>query len=184
MTDVATAIKAFYATQAGGASAPLKSYMNTLADTAGATIKTYDLSQPSPRFPLREETYTPATLGGSTQNLPSEVAVCLSYSAPGVSGVPLSHRRGRIFLGPLNDAALTPSAGTLDKRPIAAMRTNMVKAAQELAAVCFTAGHNWCVWSPTEQAGFEISKVWVDDAFDVQRRRGVTPTARTEGTIA
>jgi hypothetical protein len=37
----------------------------------------------------------------------------------------------------------------------------------------------WVVYSPKLDAFAEVDNLWVDNAFDTQRRRGERPTART-----
>jgi hypothetical protein len=48
------------------------------------------------------------------------------------------------------------------------------------AAVNALAGNNdWCVWSVADQIAVPVANGWIDNAFDVQRRRGVDYTSRT-----
>jgi hypothetical protein len=52
-----------------------------------------------------------------------------------------------------------------------------VELQQSIAAL--GTGYDWCVYSPTSNMLFPISQIWVDDAWDTQRRRGVKATTRT-----
>jgi hypothetical protein len=38
---------------------------------------------------------------------------------------------------------------------------------------------NWAVYSRRDNAGYLVSNGWVDDAFDIQRRRGVSALVRS-----
>jgi len=39
---------------------------------------------------------------------------------------------------------------------------------------------SWQVWSPTDNQGRDVTNAWVDDAWDVQRRRGLRASTRSE----
>lgn len=149
--------------------------------TAG--LKIYDLADPEPRAPKRDTTIalTPAVTGA----MPSEVAICLSYQAARESGVNHARRRGRVYLGPLHIGVLQTSAG--GSRPSTTARTSIATAATALAASTQVNRPVWAVFSPTRRAEggslddsfTDVEDGWVDDAFDIQRRRGLAPTART-----
>lgn len=135
-------------------------------------IKIYCMDDPMPRVPRAtyEHTFT-----GSTGNpLPAEVALCLSYHAAPVAGVPQARRRGRVYLGPFTAAEST------DGRPGTAL-TNMLlaQAAQLLAAAQASVTWQWIVWSRTLDSGAPVTGGWIDDAWDTQRRRGPDSTTRT-----
>lgn len=149
--------------------------------------------------PIRSSAFTLGAMSGSAKSLPSEVSCCLSLDAtllpietepesipggaPGPAGDthPRARRRGRIYLGPLNDTATNATGGgTSAIRPSSAFRSSVTRSAKEnLAAAVTSAGWIWAVFSPTAWAMGTIHHVWVDDAFDTQRRRGVAATART-----
>lgn len=123
------------------------------------------------------------TTGNVSKNLPTEVAGVLSFHAS-LDGVyeevgatrPRARRRGRIFVGPLNEDAITDApAPVLSTVFTAAMRSNATVMYDALQAD----GFEWCVWSRADIALREVVGGWTDDAPDTQRRRGQASTART-----
>lgn len=130
---------------------------------------------------------------GTAAGPPTEVAYCLSYrdttpplapeEAPDGADAdlkpdrPASRRRGRVFLGPLNNGALT--IGALgEARPVASFRDTVLGAAERLFDELKANLHTWSVWSRQDGEFRGIEEIWVDDAFDTQRRRGVSATAK------
>lgn len=139
------------------------------------TFKWYDRADSMPRVPWR--TQLEEWTGGGGIALPSEVALVQSFKAASVSGVAAARRRGRVFLGPLRQAAAgggfngdRPSSGTLTT--VASMGVNLIDASQ--AAADWT----WQVWSTVDSVGREVVEGWVDNAWDTQRRRGPAATER------
>lgn len=175
---LATLIKNFYDVLPGGGGHPLSFYLSGNSDSPGARIKMYDLADPLPRVPIYDELYTPSVHPGAGQNLPNEVACCLSYAATHTAGVPIASQRGRIYIGPLNDNALGSASGDVISRPLLGMRTDMVKAAKVLQAAAADILWLWSVHSPTRAADYPITSFWSDDAWDTQRRRGEAPSSR------
>lgn len=166
-TALTNAMRTFY-----GAWAP--TYMSNLVAQNGHEVKYYDLPGPIPNYPVLEQTFNLATAPGGAP-LPSELAVVLSIHGVRTPGFPQSRRRGRLYLGPLGTAA--QSGG----RPVAAFITALTAAATAFkGTVDGLAGDTeWAVWSVTDGAAVDISGGWVDNAMDVQRRRGVEATSRT-----
>lgn len=154
---------------------------------AAATVRMYDLRDPQPRQPRATETIALTPTAGDV--LLEEAAVCLSYSATVASGENPRRRRGRIFLGPVSMNASIVENG--QRRPIAAARTAIATAAAALRNGIEHPGSpglhlKWAVYSPTtdlvstiDDAFHDVATGWIDNAFDIQRRRGVSPTART-----
>lgn len=182
LTGLATDIKTFYQTAPPGGTNPVGHYMSANSDSPNARIKMFDLTDPIPRPPIYDEFYTPTAHPGTGQNLPDEVAVCLSYGATPTAGIPIARQRGRIYIGPLNDNALGSASGDVVSRPALAFRDNLVRAAAKLwndAAL-----YLWVVYSPTLNTSFPISHFWSDDAWDTQRRRGAAPTSRVTQDVS
>jgi hypothetical protein len=114
---------------------------------------------------------------GNANSLPLETAVCLSYAAaPGAASKP-ARGRGRIFVGPLNGAAITTSdsAPTVNQTLI----DTMALAATKLINDLNDAGATWCVWSRADAALYEITSGWIDNEFDTMRSRQVDATSRS-----
>lgn len=141
------------------------------------TMKWYDYADPHPRAPFSVSTWSLGALVGSGVNLPKEVATCLSYQADYASGISPARQRGRVYIGPLNTNVITgtsTSNPTLDTSYQAALRG----AGAYLAGLA-TAGSKWGVRSRVLGIQSQVTKGWVDNAFDSQRRRGLAPTSRT-----
>lgn len=151
-----------------------------------ATVRAYDMAAPEPRVQVDQGTFPIAT--GASGPLPSEVALCASFSADLASGDNPKRRRGRLYLGPVAESAVSVINGY--SRPQLSLRESIRDAMDALAT---PDPHdvdpgwflNWAVYSPTTHAASTVGEAfndvrsgWVDDAWDTQRRRGVAPTAR------
>lgn len=171
-TTIGTSLATFYSAFAG-------SYLSSVLAQNNHIYKLYDLEAPMPNYPIFEGTFN---LSGSPAGtpLPAEVAMCLSFQANRVSGQPQARRRGRIYLGPLSTAANTSG------RPAAALLTAMLNAGEALYDTWsgLNSFGNWAVWSPTNATAVEIDELYVDDAFDTQRSRGLARTAVTTRVVS
>lgn len=177
---IANIVNKFYDTVTSPAAAAV---MNYLATTGMAIPrhrnKVYDMSQTPPRIPVYDAT---AITGASNaaQQLPTEVAVCLSFNAAPLPGVDAARRRGRVYVGPLNTNALTAGTGTVGTTVSFSMSQALCESGNRLRLEAAAAGHVWCVYSRTAQAGgatidqylSTVVSVWSDDAFDTVRSRG------------
>lgn len=158
-------------------------YMPTDLITTTANCRYYDMSEDEPRFPVLTDDI--ALTLSSTSPMPPEVSLCLSFQGATGSGVNMRRRRGRVFVGPLVASTLEVSGGRT--RPTSAVRTAIANAAASLKAYTGTLGVSWAVFSPTTyadtgslDAAFEdVVSGWVDDEYDIQRRRGTIPALRT-----
>lgn len=136
-------------------------------------LKIYNIDDVEPRVPLVEAQIT-AGFSGGTVPLPSEVAVCLSYRGGLVSGAPASRRRGRIYVGPLGVNCLG-----ITGRPDGVVATALQDAVEAFRAVLDPEPINHAVWSRAGDNLYDVVQYWTDDAFDTQRRRGLSPTTKT-----
>jgi len=132
------------------------------------------------------------TLGGSPTgvSLPSEMASVLSFRADygnqpefgpnlgpgGGKERPRARRRGRLYIGPLDDQAITYDTTTFRTYVQPALRTSATGAAKRLMDYTDI---KWGVWSRVDGNALPVVSAWMDDAFDVQRRRGEDALART-----
>lgn len=164
MTAAATAVKAFY----NDIAADLSKHVGFIS------FKAYDLGEAPPRTPLEIGGLTAIS---SAASLPSEVASCLSYWN---GTVPRPSKRGRLFIGPLKTSVVdnTPNV----PRVSSAHRTTVTSA-------CVThfsgmSGLKWGLLSQRLGVIWTIESVYVDDAFDIQRRRGEDPTTKTIAAIS
>lgn len=140
--------------------------------TNGLTWKLFDLDDPEPRVPTDVGS---ATLNpGSGSALPTEVALCLSFQANPISGTPQGRRRNRVYL-PFFNAAANDASG----RPSTAVVNAINTAADTLwDASEAAADWSWVVYSPTDVAAYAIDNGWVDNEWDIQRRRGRLANSR------
>lgn len=136
-------------------------------------VKAYDVEK-KPHGPPAHTTTLRA--GQSlTSVVPREIALCLSF----YSEFNAKRRRGRLYFPA---AWLTTTAG-MTSRPAAAMRTFL----GEIAVILQNLGgidDDWSIWSPTDQEARKVTNWWVDDEWDIQRRRGRRGTTRTTGTTS
>lgn len=122
--------------------------------------------------------------------LPSEVAVCLSYNADygaDAEFLPLSRPRardrGRVFVGPLNDAAITEDTADHRAKIQPTFMDTLGAAGARLMARVSGGDGSWSVWSRKNAAVKNIVNVSVDNAFDTQRRRGEKASLRNNYTV-
>jgi len=132
-----------------------------------------------------------AAAAGST--LPAEVAMAISFhgdldgiqetavnpSPPPAIIRPKARRRGRVYLGPLMDAAGTEDPTSHDLLPSSAFRNVCTGIMVDLAAAANAANLDWSVYSRADGASYPVVGGWLDYAFDTQRRRGTAPIARS-----
>lgn len=130
-------------------------------------VRAYGLEGPPPHLPLGQTILNAtATPGG---NGPREIALCLSFRS-GASGLG-PRRRGRIFL----PVTIHTTAST--ERPSPNIMTRALALAQHFADLGGT-NVDWNVYSTRDQHGYQVTDAWVDDEWDIQRRRGYRPTTR------
>lgn len=153
--------------------------------SAGCLLQEYDITghldgSATGHPPYNQTTFTLPGGGGSP--LPSELSVVISYHADftgipehGPGTRPRARYRGRLYVGPMATSALGSDSSS--HRPTVAQNCR-----ETLAAA---AGHfsslepTWSVWSRRDAALRQITQGSVDDAWDVQRRRGEDPVTRT-----
>lgn len=147
----------------------------SVADWAqGFTVKYYNVDDPKPRAPIYTSSLGGAAWGTAGKAVPRELAPCLSFKGATTSGVPMSRRRGRIYLP-------TPTNGNLDNngRLIGSYLTTVKNAANTLlTASDANSDWTWVIYSPTSNAAVPVIGGWVDDAPDIQRRRGIDASTR------
>lgn len=176
--DIFTALLDFYNGGTTSVASFLSGYLSRTANKS--EVRVYDLADAKPREP----TVFNWTLGATTSGSPlaREIACCMSYYADRN----VKRQRGRIYLGPLTSTAVENRTG--DQGFTTAFRAAVGAAATRLAANP-TPADQWIVYSEVnalsggmEYGGLPVTAGWVDDAIDIQRRRGVKATARSEWT--
>jgi len=180
-------------TNAESLAARLQSFYSSISGRLGAQlsgdgeVNLYDYDDPKPRVPKWTEAITVTPNSGV---LPAELCICLSMDAAMVSGGVKARRRGRIFLGPLSENTMAYSAGQPDVRVAATTITEILDAAETLATDA-AGTPRLAVYSPQtkatggtdDQAWNDVVRLSVDDAFDIQRRRGTAPLGRTSRDV-
>lgn len=149
------------------------------AFSGSVELKGYLMEDPLPRSP--DETRTFGFSASTTETLPAEVALVMSFKAAPESGSSPARRRGRVYLGPFG------VGGTEEGRPASTLISAVATAGGELlAASNASINFKWVVYSPRTNASeplansfFDVVEGWIDDAWDTQRRRGWDPSTRT-----
>lgn len=126
---------------------------------------------PNPGGPYFSKKYA-LTTAGSTAG-PQEVALCLSYAAVDDPEASTNRRRGRIYLGPFKIATVGA------ERPTAPLITAALDLGTGIAQVGLAANVTWVMRSQIDNSYHKIESIWVDNAWDTQRRRGLEPTLKT-----
>lgn len=170
---VAGELETFYGTA-------LNSMVANYVTGATMRVKVYDMTDPEPRTPVYNDLITPAWGTKATTVVPTEVSAVLSFQGAPLSGVPQARRRNRVYIGGLNDLAITDSSTTTFPTLFTSLRTQLGNAASAMLAANTTA----LQWVGASRATgllttFQIAGGWVDNTPDTQRRRGVLATSRT-----
>lgn len=158
---VAGRLSAFYQTATVAAS-NRANYVNW----EQAYVKVFNMSDPPPRVPAELGLAIPAGTGAT--NIPTEVAMVMTFQAAPQSGVAYQRLYNRIYLGGLANGWLSVSAADAFPR----------FAPTFITAVC-TAAENLLTANTVDPAVREIVGGWVDNGPDTQRRRSVDSSART-----
>jgi len=137
------------------------------AQAKDLTVTLYDAEAEAPNYP--KAIATKVTGNNTIANWPRELAVCLSF----YSEHNRPRQRGRLYLCP----GLMFNSNGLDTRPTDAIMEKMMDFGAVLEAV---GGVNvdWCIWSRVDRKARKVTDYWVDDEWDVQRRRGLISTKR------
>jgi hypothetical protein len=169
-------LRTFYNVAIPGGTNTIKNLLaGQLLAATGHVVKMYDMQQVTPRVPVRIDDLQLVPNGNTSY--PAEVALCLSYRGSLLAGTNPRRRRGRIYLGPLSNSGIAAiSSG--DSRPLAAVMTYVADAGKRLMDANSATNVEWVVFSKAGQERTSVQHVWVDDAFDTQRRRGADPTTR------
>lgn len=152
----------------------IKSLLSANVALTGHSLTLYNMLDPEPRAPILTQAFTFSATG--SQAMVPELAVCLSFQGERESGVSQARRRGRVYIGPLGNSVTSTTDPT-----VATSVINGIKAAgdQLLTTSNGSVNWTWCVYSQADDALVDVTNGWVDNAFDIQRRRGLTATVRS-----
>lgn len=175
-----------------------KDYFSSAFDLTAATVKIYDMQEDQPRFPFHDQSLGIPASATSLSDWPREVSVCLSMEGARVSGANMRRRRGRVYLGPFQmpSGDLDTVGSAFVSQVTTAADTDLLNPVSGNSDICvysFYTHHNVPVgtkYDPDNPAHAEdpsklllsftpVAKMWMDDAWDTQRRRGRQPTFRT-----
>lgn len=166
-TAITTALSSFY-------TAVMPQLSSTLNPTT-ARVRFYDMGDSKPRAPFHDVFLT---IGATTgpQTAAPELAICLSFQGARTSGVPQARRRGRIYLGPLGYTGI----GAAETVNVTAVDAIAAAGGALMDASDAASNWSWVVYSQVEGANAwaVVNNGWCDNAFDVQRRRGIASTYR------
>jgi len=139
------------------------------------TVKAYDIQGPHPNYPLA----TTKLLAGSftAPSCPAELAICLSFY--GAANTP--RHRGRLYL-----PAFMLNLGNVEMTSPVVSSASRDKVGQLVPKFAALGGLNvdWIVWSQVGGFATRVENWFVDESWDIQRRRGLASTARTTGTTS
>lgn len=155
----------------------IDAYLSTFIAGTGNVVKFFDMADPEPRVPFRTREIDLSGADFGTGLLPAECAICLSFQAPPASGVNQARRRGRVYLGPISSQAVT--GGASDVRIPVTVRENILDAFQFTVASAAASGAELCVYSRASDSLAGVEQLWIDNAVDIQRRRGTRPSERS-----
>lgn len=140
--------------------------------------------------PVAERFLTLDAAQAGHNNLPGEAALVVSLEADMTGALeegpldtrPKQRRRGRVYLGPLNDFARSQDGTTGLVQVNASFLQQVGKAADALKdtlAGIAVPLQPWAIWSRTDAVVRNVVRVKVDNEIDTQRRRGARATVRT-----
>lgn len=192
LAGINTRIRDFYNALHGEGTQQVSSFMSgALSRVVPPTIRHYNIDghlggTPAGSPEAEWQWDVPLNAGSSGTNLPAEVAVCLSFAASfgadvefGVGARPRARDRGRIYIGPLNVAAIS-AASPGRVVPTNTLQIALIEGAKFIKAMPLPA--TWAVWSRKAGRVLPVNNFWVDDAMDTQRRRGERALARLSGS--
>lgn len=195
---IVAALDAFYNDPVAPSVNPVTDFLSDFLDGANGRIKIVNMSDPKPRFPIRDQAF-PLTIPAGN-GFPNEVSIRLSWEGAKVAGEDQARKRGGVFIGPVKSSV--GAAGTGDYRVSAAVQTVLNNAAKRLSEASEAAAlWTWVVHSAgardnsddtipykerplLPEAFTPVVKGWCDDSFDTQRRRGRKASARASWTVA
>lgn len=130
-------------------------------------VTAYDVGPP-PQYPKATAVVNENAPAVGTGTLGRELAMCLSY----YSEQNRPRQRGRMYLAQIGTGAFVSVP-----RPTQALADKAGALAQGLADLGGL-DIDWSVYSKTDNQARAVTDAWVDNAWDVQRRRGLDATAR------
>lgn len=161
----------FYTGQYDAQAAPVYSHFTSAYSTGFWSLNLYDLTQSIPRVPVYTDSGYVQLPDG--EGLPAQDSVVLSFQAQRYAGLPQNRRRNRVYIGPFNLSA------TEDGLVTGQVCENMLFAAKGLINASHASTNwGWAVYSPFLDEWYPPTDGWVDNGWDIQRRRKKIATQR------
>jgi hypothetical protein len=185
---IEAALNGFYNDVHAPGSASLASKLGvSMSRTVAPIVRHFDVTNDLAGTPAGSPVFmgllTNLDVNVSANGLPNEMALCLTAAADFGADVefapgsrPRARDRGRVYLGPFNTDAMESSGPGSATVPSPGIIDVIVGAGQFLMDDPDT---EWVVWSRRAAGVKTVTSAWVDNAWDVQRRRGERPTAKT-----
>lgn len=146
----------------------------TVATPIEVKVYTQDGGDSGP--PLATYTKNPAS-PFLTTTTPREISLCLSY----FSTANVKRQRGRLYI-PANWIMKASSGSVLGQRPTASYQNSVALLADSVLKGVSASGAQWGFWSTVTASFRAVTDYWIDDEWDIQRKRGLRPTSRVTGT--
>lgn len=189
LDEISDALFDFYNDISGAQSNSLATYLAPCVDRSDPPqIRHFDLAGhldgTAHGSPIRVDAMASLDATGLSTGFPAEVAICMSFrSTYGADAEftpttrPRARDRGRIYLGPLISSVGNTDATTGRVKPAQSLIDDITIAGARLRDAA--GGMIWSVWSRKGSSLKSVTTVWVDDAWDTQRRRGERATTKT-----
>lgn len=147
----------------------------TVPATESLTIKAYNIQGAKPNYPKAQRTFggtSPTPITGLPQQ-----ALCLSFYGP--QNIP--RKRGRLYI-----PAFLLSSSFSELASARASATVRTKVAALVPIFAGLGGSNvdWGVWSRVGSSFTRAENYFVDESWDIVRRRKLKSTTRTTGTTS
>lgn len=179
--NIADMLVDFYNVAPGGQANGIAQFMSPGLTAQFSEIKLYNLDDAKPRAPIYTREFELLTTGTASA-IPQQCAIVATYETAPVSGQNQRRYRNRIYL-PFWKNTTVSAQGMVSStvRDVIAAAMAEMKQASDASI-----SNTWMVFSPTrataggtpEDGLAPVDQGWVDDSFDIQRRRKVDPTSR------
>lgn len=150
--------------------------MSNQLNMQAARLKVYDLADPEPRVPVRDDVLSDTIANSTEDPLPSECAIVVSWTGERLSGIPAARTRGRTYVGPISRS--TQKLGDRDRLDDTKQVTIANAAEAMIDAFTLDPEEGLVIYSHTGAIASLVVGGYVDNAYDTQRRRGKAATSR------
>jgi hypothetical protein len=176
--EVITNVTQFYnEPPSGGGSNSIGYYLSSVISRTACelVVRSIDVATGAQ---LTDNVHSAFTLdaAGTTNNLPLEVSLCLSFKGSR-TGAPAGRTRGRVYVGPLQTATAT-TGGAAYPIPTTTFVNLLAAKADDVKGVGEGGECPWVIYSRSDREVAIVEGGWIDNEWDTQRRRGVAANSR------